>query len=170
MSPEKERTCMDMKSSSPDGHCDARSRAWHTFFRATVCLQNALEDRLKKKLSISLADYNILIALHAVPDRSMRMGQLAAHVYYSPSRVTYLVTQLTKDGYIAHVQSQEDARAVLVSLTEQGMDVVHRAYELHQELVRELIIRELEEDKVDALVDIFNDIEGHLASVYDEKA
>ncbi len=135
-----------------------RSLAWRVFFEASTRMQGILESRIKTEAGVSLSDYNILLGLYEAPDRSMRMGELAGHLGYSPSRLTYLVTQLSKEGWIHRVPSGEDRRGYVAQLTEAGVDITEKASRIHQETVRELLLDDLTDAHIDMIVEAF----GHL--------
>ena len=77
-----------------------RSLAWRVFFEASTRLQGLLEAQLKAGANLSLSDYNILLMLYESPQQKMRMGELAERLGFIPSRLTYLVSGLIKEGWV----------------------------------------------------------------------
>lgn len=138
-----------------------RSLAWRVFFEASTRLQGVLEVRLKRDAGITLSDYNVLLTLYEAPERSMRMGELADRVTFSPSRLTYLVSRLVKDGLIDKYQSGEDGRGFIASLTELGAERTAAATEIHQETVRKLLLDDLTDSEIDRIVDAFERVDDH---------
>ena len=95
-----------------------------------------LETRLKRAYwRIYAPHYNILLALWEAPSHRLRMGELADRVVYSPSRVTYLVSNLSRDGWVERIPSKVDRRGYDACLTTQGIQTVLAATELHQQTV-----------------------------------
>lgn len=135
-----------------------RSLAWRVFFEASTRLQGILESRMKTETGISLSDYNILLTLYEATSRRMRMGELADHLGYSPSRLTYLVTQLGKEGWVQRVPSDDDRRGFMAQLTDAGVAATEHASQIHQETVRELLLDDLTDAHIDMIVEAF----GHL--------
>lgn len=144
------------------GTADARSRAWRTYFEASGRLQGVLESRMKAHFNIGLSDYSILLSLWEAKNHTMRMGDIAKAVVYSPSRVTYLVNNLVQDGLVERIPSAMDGRGFDAVLTEKGTEVVSEVTLLHQRLLRDYLLAGLTEDQVDSLVEIMAALEKHM--------
>ncbi len=139
-----------------------RSVAWRVFFEASGRLQGILETRMKKRFGLSLSDYNVLLALWEAPGHMLRMGELADRVVYSPSRLTYLVTNLERDGWVSKVPSATDGRGFDAVLTDAGIDTVLGATKLHQQTVRDYLLADMTDSDIDQIVRIFGAVEGRL--------
>lgn len=141
---------------------DPRSRAWRTYFEASGRLQGALESRMKTYFNLSLSDYSILLALWEAQDYTLRMGDIAKLVVFSPSRVTYLINNLVKDGLVVRKASVIDGRGFDAVLTEKGLEVVAQVTALHQRLVRDYLLAGLDESQIDSLVELMGALEKHM--------
>lgn len=122
----------------------ARAAAWRVFFEASGRLQGILETRLKRTYGVSMPDYNILLALWEAPGHRLRMGELADRVVYSPSRVTYLVSNLSRDGWVERIPSETDRRGYDACLTTQGIEtrsLFRRRADAHRESQKPLQLR-----------------------------
>ncbi len=139
-----------------------RSVAWRVFFEASGRLQGILETRLKKRFGLSLPDYNILLALWEAPRHTLRMGELAERVVYSPSRLTYLVTNLSRDGWVRKIPSAADGRGFDAVLTDAGVDTVLKATELHQQTVRSYLLDDMTDADIDQIVRIFGAVDRRM--------
>lgn len=139
-----------------------RSQAWRVFFEASGRLQGLLETRLKRAFDLSISDYNVLLALWEAPGHRLRMGELADRVVYSPSRLTYLVTNLSHDGWVAKVPSSSDGRGYEAVLTDTGIDTVLAATELHQETVRRYLLDGMSDADIDQIVRVFATLDSKL--------
>ncbi len=138
-----------------------RSLAWRVFFDASTRLQGILEVKLKRDAGLTLSDYNILLTLFEAPETSMRMGELADRVTFSPSRLTYLVSRLVKDGLVDKIQSGEDGRGFIATLTPRGIKKTEEATAIHQETVRRLLLDDLTDSEIDRIVDAFERVDEH---------
>lgn len=136
-----------------------RSLAWRVFFEASTRLQGVLETKLKKSSGITLADYNILLTLYEAEDRSMRMGELADRTVFSPSRLTYLVSRLEKNSWVAKLPADGDGRGYVASLTDEGVSLTEEATAIHQETVRTLLLDDLTDGEIDRIVDAFERVD-----------
>ncbi len=125
------------------------------------------QGRLKRTYGVSMPDYNILLALWEAPGHRLRMGELAERVVYSPSRVTYLVSNLSRDGWVERIPSAVDRRGYDACLTTQGIETVLAATELHQQTVSEYLLDGMTEADIDSIVKVFSTLDSRLRG--DEK-
>lgn len=139
-----------------------RSRAWRVFFEASGRLDGVLQSNLRRRFGLSLSDYNILLTLWEARGHVLRMGELADRVVYSPSRLSYLVTQLVKDGLVRKERASGDKRGFVASLTEQGEQTFLKATRLHQRIVREYLLDALSDDDISQIVRIFGGLDSRL--------
>lgn len=133
----------------------AQVRAWRQYFETSQALQNRLEVLLRKQSELRLADYNLCLMLYSAPDRRLRLGDLARGMVFSPSRLSYQVSNLCGRGIIHRVEDPEDGRATLAELTEHGVEVFTAARRAHRRHVRELFMRHLTEEETAQLERIF---------------
>ena len=76
---------------------------------------------------LSLSQYGLLELL--VDRQSARVQELAAHAGITPSTATRILDALQRRGVVERTRSDEDRRAVAVSLTEAGRQVVRAEQE-----------------------------------------
>ncbi|MDO4259337.1 MAG: MarR family transcriptional regulator [Actinomycetaceae bacterium] len=139
-----------------------RSNAWRVFFRVQGHVNSILEATLKARLGLTLSDYHVLLALWEAEEHTLRMGQLADMVVFSPSRVSYLVTHLEKDGLVKRQPSSWDKRGFDATLTPEGERRFLVATRIHQELIREVVLADMGEEQINELVDLFARIEEQM--------
>ncbi|MFD6400094.1 MarR family winged helix-turn-helix transcriptional regulator [Nocardia sp. NPDC060249] len=89
---------------------------------------------------LSMADYELLVPLSAAPDGCLRAKELAARVCWDKSRLSKQLARMATRGLVDRVPAEDDARGIVVSLTEAGHTVLREAAPEHVELVRELFI------------------------------
>ncbi|WP_051259475.1 MarR family winged helix-turn-helix transcriptional regulator [Schaalia suimastitidis] len=143
----------------PDAATNEQAVAWRAFFRTMTAIQTAFADRLKQQLSLTLADYHVLMALWDAPNHTLRMGQIATAISYSPSRVSYLVSQLADRKLIEHELSPHDARGFTARLSRAGLAKAIEAMEIHQKLVREMVLSGANEQIISCLASFFANLE-----------
>ena len=136
-----------------------RSLAWRVFFEASTRLQGLLETQLKAGAHLSLSDYNILLMLYESPEQKMRMGELAERLGFIPSRLTYLVSGLIKEGWVDKRPSGTDRRGYEAVLTPSGIEATELASRIHQATVRELLLDELTDAHIDQIVEAFEHLD-----------
>ena len=94
--------------------------AWQAVLRAQNRALRAIEQALHDQGLIPLSWYDVLLELNAAPGRQLRMQDLAARVVLSRTRVSRLVSELERVGYIERVPDPDDGRATLARITPEG--------------------------------------------------
>jgi len=94
--------------------------AWQAVLRAQNRALRAIEQDLHDQGLIPLSWYDVLLELNAAPGRQLRMQDLAARVVLSRTRVSRLVSELERVGYIERVPDPDDGRATLARITSEG--------------------------------------------------
>jgi DNA-binding MarR family transcriptional regulator len=116
---------------------DDHQDLWRAYLAMSGRLQAALNRQLQRDHGLSLADYDVLVALSELPD--CRMGELGAHLGWEQSRVSHQLTRMRARGLIERSGSADDRRAAVVTLTAGGRDALEAAAPGHAELVRAVV-------------------------------
>jgi DNA-binding MarR family transcriptional regulator len=114
--------------------------AWRALARFFVVAPRLLDEDLQRGAHISLSAYTILLHLSEAPGRALRMTELANRAYLSGSRTTRLVDELIADGLVAKERNAADGRGFDVTLTEEGLATLQRAYPVHLRSVRARVL------------------------------
>ena len=114
--------------------------AWRALARFFVVAPRLLDEDLQRGAHISLSAYTILLHLSEAPERALRMTELANRAYLSGSRTTRLVDELIADGLVAKERNAADGRGFDVTLTEEGLAALQRAYPVHLRSVRARVL------------------------------
>ncbi|HWM09522.1 MAG TPA: MarR family transcriptional regulator [Solirubrobacteraceae bacterium] len=104
---------------------DQLATAWEGFFRTTRRLRSRAGKRPIEGLS--LPQYHLLEALR--DDDELTVGVLAEAAGVAPPTATRMLDCLERDGYVVRRHSEEDRRAVLVSLTPSGRVALQAAHQ-----------------------------------------
>lgn len=97
--------------------------------RAGTRMGQAFSKELRR-FDLSLTEWRVCAALHHMPHQ--RLSQLAAHTSTEPSTLSRLVDGMLQRGLLVRDRSDEDARALALSLTEAGMELTLRIVPLAQ--------------------------------------
>lgn len=116
---------------------DDQQDLWRAHLAMSGRLQAALNRQLQRDHGLSLADYDVLVALDERPD--CRMGELGEHLGWEQSRVSHQLTRMRARGLIERAGSADDRRAAVVTLTAGGRDALEAAAPGHAELVRSVV-------------------------------
>lgn len=139
-------------------------RAWRAFTHAHALLYRRLEQGLKRDVSLSGLQYEILARLSGAPNREMRMAELADALVNSKSGLTYQVGQLEKAGLVRRRSCPNSERGIFACLTDEGLALLERAAPGHVALVRELLIDVLTPDQLRALADGLGEASRRMAA------
>jgi DNA-binding MarR family transcriptional regulator len=116
--------------------------------------------RLVPPDGMSLTAVSTLRALQDSGPR--RLSELAVVQSVTQPAMTQLVTRLERDGYARRGGSPDDARVVLVSLTDAGADLLRRRRATRVRVLRELVdtLPDADQDLVYAAVPAINLLAG----------
>jgi DNA-binding MarR family transcriptional regulator len=124
--------------------------AWQSFFRAHATLMRRLDTDLQEKAGLPLADFDVLAQL-AGAGGELRMTELAARGLISRSGMTRRVARLVDSGLVRRAGADEDARGVVVALTDRGVKRLSEAVPVHLRGVSELFIERLSDRELAVL-------------------
>lgn len=114
--------------------------AWRALARFFVAAPRLLDEDLQRGAHMSLSAYTILLHLSEAPGWTLRMTELANRAYLSGSRTTRLVDELITDRLVSKERNAADGRGFDVTLTEEGMAALQRAYPVHLRSVRSRVL------------------------------
>ena len=79
---------------------DREQRAWRGYLAMQGRLQAHLNRRLQADSGLSLADFEVLVALTDVPDGRVRVRELAEAVQWEKSRLSHHLARMERRGLI----------------------------------------------------------------------
>jgi|tagenome__1003787_1003787.scaffolds.fasta_scaffold20373678_2 DNA-binding MarR family transcriptional regulator len=123
----------------PNPFSDDEFRVWRGFLQTHRTITDELNRRLAQQHDLTLLHYGVLITLITVPERRMRMSDIAERVLTSPSGMTRAVSRLEAEGLVEREQDDGDRRSVLVTLSPRGVRRLRDAQVTHHACVRELL-------------------------------
>jgi len=137
---------------------EEQQRCWRTFIESSWALHTRLEDELRAATGLSMNDYHVMVVLSEAPQRRLRMGELAGHLVFSPSRVTYQISSMVKRGLVRKQTCAEDGRGQEAVLTDEGLAALRNAAPLHLGTVRESFVDRLDADELAVITRVFEKI------------
>ena len=123
---------------------------WDSFLRAHATLMRRLEVDLAHVTGLALADFDVLAQL-ARAGGELRMTDLAARALISRSGMTRRVARLVEEGLVRRANAGEDARGVVVALTDAGVARLTEAAPVHLRGVSELFVAHLDDQELAVL-------------------
>lgn len=104
-----------------------------------------------KRFQISLTEWRVCVALHHKSQQ--RLSELASHTSTEPSTLSRVVDGLLQRGLLVRDRSDEDSRALALSLTESGRDLTRQIIPLAQ-LFERVSLSGISNAQADALRDM----------------
>lgn len=140
----------------------AQQRAWRPYIEASLLLETRLDEDLRAAAGMSLMDYHVLLVLSESPAHRLRMGELAARLVFSPSRLTYQVKVLERRGWVLRQPAAEDGRVNNAVLTATGLEALRAADRHHVATVQSLFTDDLDESELHVLAGVFTRLQSRL--------
>ena len=126
-------------------------QAWLPTAGVMLRLGTALDSQLQRDSDLTHFDYLCLAMLSESEDRTLPMSALANRTNASLSRLSHVISKLEKRGWVARKPSPQSRRVTLVTLLEDGWQVLVAAAPGHVETVRSLVFDDLRPEDVEAL-------------------
>src|SRR3954469_11937507 len=123
---------------------DDELQAWLALAGVMLKLGPALDSQLQRDCDLTHFDYLCLAMLSESEDRTLRMSDLAGRTNSTLSRLSHVVSKLERRGYVARRPSPTSRRVTLVTLSDEGWQVLVTAAPSHVETVRSLVFDGLE--------------------------
>ncbi|MDF2978827.1 MAG: MarR family transcriptional regulator [Actinomycetospora sp.] len=143
---------------------DAREQhAWRGYLAMQAQLQATLHRRLQADAGLSLADFDVLVALSDRADEPVRAGELAGLLQWEKSRLSHHLARMERRGLVAREDCPDDARGAFVVLTDAGRRAQEAAAPAHVAAVRELVFDGLAPEQVDALISVSDEVRARIA-------
>jgi DNA-binding MarR family transcriptional regulator len=114
-------------------------RTWRILASTLIRLPGALDTQLRRDSGISHFEYQVLAMLSQVPDRTLRMSELATRTEGSLPRLSQVVARHEQRGWVRRTPDPADGRYTLAILTDEGWTKVAEAAPGHVEEVRRLV-------------------------------
>jgi DNA-binding MarR family transcriptional regulator len=128
-----------------------QQRAWRGWLDLNAQLSAVLNRHLLATSGLSLSDYDVLVALTDVPERTLRLFELGARLGWEKSRVSKQVSRMEARGLVLRRECPEDRRGAFVDLTDDGLEAIRSAAPAHVDLVQRLVFDGLNRTQVRAL-------------------
>ncbi len=138
--------------------------AYFVLTEAVSLLQHQIEQQLRADGDLSYIQFLLLTRLAHGPGQ-LTMTQLADGVVYSRSGLTYQAGLLEKAGLITRTPSPDDERSTVVTVTDQGRELVDRVLPGHVEVTRRMFFDSLEGDDLQRLDEIMSRVRDHMRAL-----
>ena len=137
-----------------------RLGAWRLFFESAMALTDVLDSELERDAGISIRWYDVLVHLEESPD-GVRMNQLAERILTSKSGFTRVVDRMEEAGLVRRVRPEHDRRAILVVITDKGIETMERARRHHRDGIERHFSASLTDNDIEALTRALEKVSAH---------
>ncbi|BCJ49808.1 MarR family transcriptional regulator [Actinoplanes sp. NBRC 14428] len=128
--------------------------AWLALASLMFKLPSALDAQLLRDNGLTLFDYFVLSNLSMVPDRTLRLSDLAQHTSSSLSRLSNVVKRLEQRGMLRREPDPDNPRYTRAVLSDAGWELVVAAAPGHVAAVRRFVIDGLTKEQVGVLREV----------------
>lgn len=125
----------------------AQTALWNTSMKIGEKVKNELQEFGVTETQFSMLDLLSKKESHKVTDLAEKMG-------VKPSAVTTMIDRLANNGLVSRRHSENDRRAVLVSITEEGREVISK-FEGKCRSVIKSYLSHLEPNELESLATIY---------------
>jgi DNA-binding MarR family transcriptional regulator len=142
----------------------ARSRrhlaanAWGSVLRVHARLVPLMDTQLRARHGLSLACYDILLELQAVPEGRLTMSELGDRAVLSRTRVSRVVDELARNGLVSRETNPSDKRSAFATITPTGRAAFRAAAPTYLRLIEKHVALDLSDDELVQLADLLERI------------
>src|SRR5512146_3484044 len=154
------------RTGQPRWLTDEEQRAWRAYIRLAQLLMRQL-DRDLHPFGLSMHDYEILVQLSEVPNRRMRMTELADRTAQSRSMLSHQINRMETRGLVTREGCEGDKRGTFAVLTAHGLTAIGKVAPYHVASVREHFIDQLDPAELIALTEAYQPVLDKLRLVRD---
>jgi len=133
-------------------------RAWFAFMKVHLRLPYEMNRQLRDDTGLSLADYDVLVALTSDPDATMTVTDIAIRIGAERSRVSHRIRRLADDDLVTLQPDADDRRATSVALTARGTQKLTEASPGHVAFVRRVFLDAVPPGRLDQLAEVFESV------------
>jgi DNA-binding MarR family transcriptional regulator len=140
-------------------------RAWMGYRRMRTLLDLQITRDLVRDSGLSGPDYDVLSSVSEADEHMLRLGELAAHMLWTKSRLSHHISRMEQRGLVARQDDPSDGRGAVLTLTEAGWQAIRLAAPPHVESVRRHFIDRLSAEQIRVLGDLAETVVAHLRRI-----
>jgi DNA-binding MarR family transcriptional regulator len=129
----------------PDPFSERELEAWRSLLRLYSTVMRRLDRELERAHGLDNTEYGVLVVLVNAPERSLRLGELAARNMASPGGMSRIVDRLIALGLVERRPDAHDRRGAHARLTDAGVRKLRELQVTHHRVARELFLGRLSE-------------------------
>ncbi|BBY18447.1 MarR family winged helix-turn-helix transcriptional regulator [Mycolicibacterium litorale] len=135
-------------------------RVWRGYLAMVAELQGAMNRQLQRDCGLSLADYDVLVALSERGEQ--RMFELGEALSWEQSRLSHQLRRMRDRGLVTRHGATDDRRGATVALTDSGRAALRTAAPGHAALVRGVLFDRMPPERLEALSEVIDTVRERL--------
>ncbi|MBB2769782.1 MULTISPECIES: MarR family winged helix-turn-helix transcriptional regulator [Mycolicibacterium] len=139
---------------------DEEQQVWRGYLAMVAELQAAMNRQLQHDCGLSLADYEVLVALSERGGR--RMYELGETLAWEQSRLSHQLRRMRERGLVSRRGATDDRRGATVALTDAGRAALRTAAPGHAALVRRVLFDGMPTARRKAFSDVIDTVRERL--------
>ena len=128
-----------MNTTKVDNESCQKTRLLNRIIGNSSRLTQEINRRMKQEFALSLAKYEVLLAIQRAEGGEITMSNLSRELLVSNANMTGMTTRLQADGLVEKKSLPSDRRIYSVALTDEGRDRLEKSNEKHGIWIRELL-------------------------------
>lgn len=137
-------------------------RVWRSFVGMQTKLQAQLSRQMQTDSALSMADFEVLVALSDRSDARVRPFELVRELQWEKSRLSHHLTRMAARGLVARESCSDDGRGAFVVMTDAGRAAIEQAAPGHVDEVRRVVFDPLTPAQLAALASISDTVVAQL--------
>jgi DNA-binding MarR family transcriptional regulator len=135
---------------------ERQAHVWQGYLRVNQRLFATLEEQLTRDAGLSGSDYKVLVPLSETPGGVLRARELCTEIGWDRSRLSHHVSRMEKRGLVTREECTDDARGLMIRLTDAGRKAIHDAAPNHVENVQRYLFDLVSDEELDMLASVFD--------------
>ena len=133
-----------------------REHVWRAYLELNQHLYAAVEDQLVRDAGLSRPDYQVLVPLSETPGNVLRARELGTELGWDRSRLSHHIIRMERRGLVAREECSDDARGMMVRLTDAGRRAIGGAAPQHAETVHRYFFDLVSREELETLAAVFD--------------
>jgi DNA-binding MarR family transcriptional regulator len=135
---------------------ERQQHVWQAYLHLNQHLYAFLEQQLTRDSGLSAADYKVLHPLSEAPGGLLRARDLGTEIGWDRSRLSHHLRRMEKRRLVVREECEEDARGLMVRLTDGGRRAIDDAAPAHVETVQRYFFDLVSDEELATLSAVFD--------------
>lgn len=141
---------------------DIRRHAWRALFECSRLVIDRLDTEMREQAGYGMQTYDALLRIYEGGADGVRMTDLAEHIMFSKAGLTSLIDRLEGMGLVRRTPHPEDRRAILLTLTDRGIDEYKATARMHVTGIRHHFTDHLSDAEAEVMVRVLERVRANL--------